>query len=67
MNFLKIVQPRFERSELERIAREDFGLEGEWTSLPSERDQSFHIELFSGESVTFKVFNVSTHWTESAR
>jgi 4-aminobutyrate aminotransferase-like enzyme/aminoglycoside phosphotransferase (APT) family kinase protein len=57
MNFLKIVQPRFERSELERIAREDFGLEGEWTSLPSERDQSFHIELFSGESVTFKVAN----------
>ena len=57
MNFLRIVPPTFAKSELERIAREEFDLEGEWTALPSERDQNFRIKRSSGESVTFKVAN----------
>ncbi|MGE3832029.1 MAG: aminotransferase class III-fold pyridoxal phosphate-dependent enzyme, partial [Parvibaculaceae bacterium] len=57
MNFLKIVQPQFAQSELEAIAREQFGLAGEWTMLPSERDQNFRIRNASGEAVTFKVAN----------
>src|SRR5262249_3847029 len=43
--------------ELERIAREDFGLEGEWAVLPSERDHNFRIMPPSGGFVTFKVAN----------
>ena len=57
MNFLKIVQPQFAQGDLEQIARAQFGLEGEWTALPSERDQNFRISLASGGSVTFKVAN----------
>ena len=57
MNFLKVVQPQFAQGELEAIARAQFGLAGEWTMLPSERDQNFRIRAASGEAVTFKVAN----------
>jgi 4-aminobutyrate aminotransferase-like enzyme/Ser/Thr protein kinase RdoA (MazF antagonist) len=48
---LESTPPRFTASEVARIARELFGLEGEATDLGSERDQTFLVAGASGDGV----------------
>jgi Ser/Thr protein kinase RdoA (MazF antagonist) len=52
-------RPAFSSLEAHELLRAQFGIEGELTSLPSERDQNFRVETPSGQELTFKIMNAA--------
>ena len=49
--------PRFSLDDGARIAREDFGMDGQAAQLPSDRDQNFSLTAASGERAVLKIAN----------
>ena len=49
--------PRFGLRTAERVARENFGVDGRATELTSERDQNFRIVREDGSSIVLKIAN----------
>jgi Ser/Thr protein kinase RdoA (MazF antagonist) len=47
--------PRFSPAQARAVLRDRFGIEGELTPLPSERDQNFCIETRSGSQFVLKI------------
>jgi 4-aminobutyrate aminotransferase-like enzyme/Ser/Thr protein kinase RdoA (MazF antagonist) len=52
-------RPAFSSAEARELLRAHFGIEGELTSLPSERDQNFRVETADGRGFTFKIMNAA--------
>jgi 4-aminobutyrate aminotransferase-like enzyme/Ser/Thr protein kinase RdoA (MazF antagonist) len=52
-------RPAFSSAEARDFLRVHFGIEGELTSLPSERDQNFRVETADGRGLTFKITNAA--------
>jgi 4-aminobutyrate aminotransferase-like enzyme/Ser/Thr protein kinase RdoA (MazF antagonist) len=57
IKFLDRNPPQFAEDEARRIARELFGLSGDFEPLKSERDQNFHIRTEEGEGYVLKLSN----------
>jgi Ser/Thr protein kinase RdoA (MazF antagonist) len=57
VKFLNRNPPTFSEDQVRRIATSTFGLEGEFKSLASERDQNFCITTTNGERFVFKISN----------
>ena len=49
--------PRFDEQDALRLARELFAIRASARSLPSERDQNFHLTTDSGEQFVLKIAN----------
>lgn len=49
--------PRFSVQEAARLVRDLYGLEGEATPLPGERDQNFRVRIEGGEKFVLKIAN----------
>jgi Ser/Thr protein kinase RdoA (MazF antagonist) len=47
--------PRFGPVQARAVLRESFGIDGDLTALPSERDQNFRIETLSGSRFVLKI------------
>src|SRR3972149_4438113 len=58
IKFLNRNPPAFPGDDIQRIAAEFFGLEGEFKPLISERDQNFRIKASRGEQYVLKIANV---------
>lgn len=59
MTILNNPRPTFSSAEARGHLRTHFGIEGELTSLPSERDQNFLVETADGRKLTFKIMNAA--------
>ncbi|NJN43439.1 MAG: hypothetical protein HC806_00985 [Anaerolineae bacterium] len=55
--FLNRQQPTFSIAEAQRIADEFYGLQGDFKTLMSERDQNFRVRTSVGERYVFKISN----------
>ncbi len=58
VKFLDRNPPTFRDEAVRRIAADLFGLEGEFKSLASERDQNFRIQAARSEQYVLKIANV---------
>ena len=58
IKFLNRNPPAFPGDDIQRIAAEFFGLEGEFKPLISERDQNFRIKTSRGAQYVLKIANV---------
>ena len=56
---LKRNLPRFELAEVRGMARELYGIRGEFSSQSSERDLSWKVRLDDGETVVLKIANAA--------
>lgn len=59
MTIVNNPRPAFSSAEAHELLRTHFGIEGELTALPSERDQNFRVETAAGQGVTFKIMNAA--------
>ncbi|MGF9763187.1 aminotransferase class III-fold pyridoxal phosphate-dependent enzyme [Microvirga sp. 0TCS3.31] len=59
MTILNDPRPTFSSAEALGYLRAHFGIEGELTPLPSERDQNFLVETADGQKLTFKIMNAA--------
>ncbi|MCC2650903.1 MAG: aminotransferase class III-fold pyridoxal phosphate-dependent enzyme [Microvirga sp.] len=59
MTILNNPRPAFSSTDAHRHLRAHFGIEGELTPLPSERDQNFLLEAADGQKLTFKIMNAA--------
>jgi 4-aminobutyrate aminotransferase-like enzyme/Ser/Thr protein kinase RdoA (MazF antagonist) len=56
---VKFALPQFTEEEALHLAREGYGITGAIRSLPSERDQNFHLRADSGEAYVLKISNIA--------
>ena len=56
---LKRNLPRFELDEVRGMARELYGIRGEFSSQSSERDLSWKVRLDDGDTVVLKIANAA--------
>lgn len=59
MTIVNNPRPTFSRAEALQHLRAHFGIEGDLTSLPSERDQNFLVETTDGRRITLKIMNAA--------
>jgi hydroxylysine kinase len=59
LRLLLVPPPRFDETEIARIAAERFGVTGGLRALYAERDQNFHLSTAAGEEFTFKIANAA--------
>lgn len=52
-------RPSFSIAEARGILEMQFGISGQLTSLPSERDQNFRVDAADGRILTFKIMNTA--------
>jgi len=52
-------RPAFSDAEARELLRAHFGVEGELSPLPSERDQNFRVVTAGGQALTFKIMNAA--------
>jgi 4-aminobutyrate aminotransferase-like enzyme/Ser/Thr protein kinase RdoA (MazF antagonist) len=51
--------PRFDGPSAEKLARDAFGVTGQATPLPSERDQNFRVTTAGGDAFVLKIANAT--------
>ena len=56
---LKRNLPRFELDEVRALAREHYGISGEFTQQDSERDLSWRVRRDDGDTVVLKIANAA--------
>lgn len=59
MTIIDNPRPSFSSTEALELLRRHFGIEGELTPLPSERDLNFRVETSDGRPLTFKIMNAA--------
>jgi 4-aminobutyrate aminotransferase-like enzyme/Ser/Thr protein kinase RdoA (MazF antagonist) len=59
VTILNTPRPKFSTAEAREHMRAHFGIEGELTSLPSERDQNFLVEAAGGRKLALKIMNTA--------
>ena len=59
MTIINDPRPNFANAEAREFLQAHFGIEGELTILPSERDQNFLVETAEGRRLTFKIMNAA--------
>jgi Ser/Thr protein kinase RdoA (MazF antagonist) len=59
LRLLLVPPPRFDVSEVARIAAERYGVAGSLRPLYAERDQNFHLSTAANEEFTFKIANAA--------